>query len=595
MLTESSPRGPAFLLSSSTTRLESHGDKQGETWTTKKKVEVVTTKNIERTIQRQVVLEDGRVLDEEIPVVTLDTIENKEIFETDHDEEQDNNYNDRRRGGGGVGLADKVTTFKTTKDVTENVTKTEASHNIGQIAQRDIPIVIKDKKNLKNLMRPREARGERAVSAQPRLVQSARKHQTITDTQRTQERNVRRGGKIVFEKIKTEEHEVYNSNDSDTSDEEGDFEKIEYSELSEEQPLDYKTRTEESFIEYFQKGEPGMVMVGEGPRYKTETKQYNKNQATSLKNSQSPRRQLKQSRSWDNDTNNKLQAVAKPLSSNYSSSLNDLSRNSEERVFIAKVIEETPAVRLRNKKKQDLSKYLDHRQSAHFSSSGEAVRSSASKSYLYPNCRVLRETRGGGRGERPLSLDLTDNFYFSDCTRQGRQHQTSSRVREEKKYHSSLDISEKPKQIQIKIERPQRSHYSLVPSLSSDSLTRGPERQICTRSLVRKGEKFQSFGDICFTSSREIQAAASKKTREARPRSGQADRKMSGQLIFTSEKLPAPVRGVETSLKTSSCTNLSTLSTRVIPIEVSGSCLSSPGSPATKYRTRVAVHGHGSA
>ena len=139
MLTESSPRGPrgpAFLLSSSTTRLESHGDKQGETWTTKKKVEVVTTKNIERTIQRQVVLEDGRVLDEEIPVVTLDTIENKEIFETDHDEEQDNNYNDRRRGGGGAGLADKVTTFKTTKDVTENVTKTEASHNIGQIAQR---------------------------------------------------------------------------------------------------------------------------------------------------------------------------------------------------------------------------------------------------------------------------------------------------------------------------------------------------------------------------------------------------------------------------------------------------------------------------
>ena len=138
MLTESSPRGgrdprgPGHLLSS-TSRLESHGDKHGETWTTKKKVEVVTTKNIERTIQRQVVLEDGRVLDEEVPVVTIDTIENKETFETDHDEEQDNDYNDRRRG---LGVGDKVTTFKTTKDVTENVTKTEASHNIGQLAQR---------------------------------------------------------------------------------------------------------------------------------------------------------------------------------------------------------------------------------------------------------------------------------------------------------------------------------------------------------------------------------------------------------------------------------------------------------------------------
>ena len=135
---------------------------------------------------------------------------------------------------------------------------------------QDIPIVIKDKKNLKNLLRP-QARGDRAVSAQPRLVESARKHQTITDTQRVQERNVRRGGKvgsgggsllispiilqILFEKIKTEEHEVYNSNDSDTSDDGADFEKIEYSDLSVDKPLEYKTRTEESFIEYFQKGE----------------------------------------------------------------------------------------------------------------------------------------------------------------------------------------------------------------------------------------------------------------------------------------------------------------------------------------------------
>lgn len=123
---------------------------------------------------------------------------------------------------------------------------------------QDIPIVIKDKKNLKNLLRP-QARGDRAVSAQPRLVESARKHQTITDTQRVQERNVRRGGKILFEKIKTEEHEVYNSNDSDTSDDGADFEKIEYSDLSVDKPLEYKTRTEESFIEYFQKGEVDII------------------------------------------------------------------------------------------------------------------------------------------------------------------------------------------------------------------------------------------------------------------------------------------------------------------------------------------------
>ena len=48
---------------------------------------------------------------------------------------------------------------------------------------------------------------------------------------------------------------MYNSGDSETSDDEGDFEKIEYEELKKEHPLEYKTRTEESFIEYFQKGE----------------------------------------------------------------------------------------------------------------------------------------------------------------------------------------------------------------------------------------------------------------------------------------------------------------------------------------------------
>ena len=108
-------------------------DSGSEKWRTKKKVEIVTTKNVEKTIKRQLVLEDGRVLDEDIPIVTLDTTENKEIFETDHDEERDNrDYNKRAE----MNTGDKVMTLKTTKDVKENVTKTEASHNIGSIANR---------------------------------------------------------------------------------------------------------------------------------------------------------------------------------------------------------------------------------------------------------------------------------------------------------------------------------------------------------------------------------------------------------------------------------------------------------------------------
>ena len=96
--------------------------------------------------------------------------------------------------------------------------------------------------------------GEVAVA--PVTVAASRSHRTVTDTRRVNERNFRTsGGKIQTEKVQTERHEVYESNDSETSDAESDFEKIEYEELVQEEPLEYKTKTEESFIEYFQKGQ----------------------------------------------------------------------------------------------------------------------------------------------------------------------------------------------------------------------------------------------------------------------------------------------------------------------------------------------------
>ena len=109
-------------------RVSSQGG-NNEKWLTKKKVEIVTTKNVEKTVKRKLILEDGRVLDEDIPVVTLNTTENKEIFETDGDEERDND-------GGDMNIGDRVTTLKTVRDVKENVTKTEAAQNIGTIASR---------------------------------------------------------------------------------------------------------------------------------------------------------------------------------------------------------------------------------------------------------------------------------------------------------------------------------------------------------------------------------------------------------------------------------------------------------------------------
>merc|ERR1719270_1994992 len=145
----------------------------------RRKGRLLRQKILKKTIQRQLVLEDGRVLDEDVPIVTLDTTENKEMFETDHDETRDNPAYNRR--GDEMNIGDKVTTLKTTKDVKENVTKTEASQNIGSIASRDIAGILRDKSRLQQVMRSPARSGELAV---PVTVAASRSHRTVTDTKR---------------------------------------------------------------------------------------------------------------------------------------------------------------------------------------------------------------------------------------------------------------------------------------------------------------------------------------------------------------------------------------------------------------------------
>jgi len=521
-----------------------------EEWLTKKKVEIVTRKNVEKTVKRQLVLEDGRILDEDEPIVTVDTTENKEIFETDADEERDNGY---RTGAGDMNIGDRVTTLRTVKDVRENVMKTEAAENVGIIADRDIAGVMRDKKSLgRVLMRGEESRELRSVKTVPVVVENSRNHSTVTNTEEVKERKMKRGGRMMTETIRTEEREVYESNDSETSDDEADHDVVEYEHLETEEPREYKTKTEESFIEYFQRGSSGdrmrMVKVGSGPHYKTEQNHFSKNI-----NSRKP---LKQSRSWDNDTQDKLRSSS--LSSHHTTSLNDLNKQGADRVFIAKVIDETPTVRLRNKKKEDINRYIEHRQSANFSSLGTPIRSSTpvhsssrcstptSKEYHFRNCRVKER---GARRERPMSLDISKFYQSAPEQSQSRVETSSSQhfstLRNQRSYHSNLDISDiRPKQIEITIESPGRGEMRVVPAMrcsSSDDILNSvkQERNVTTKSLVRKRDKFQSVGDICFTTSKEIPSLkkeVSFENSKTVSRRTNNDRKMSGQLIFTSEK-----------------------------------------------------------
>lgn len=49
-----------------------------EEWVTKKKVELTTTRQIETRVKRQVVLEDGKVVEDSGPMVTTNTTEDTE-------------------------------------------------------------------------------------------------------------------------------------------------------------------------------------------------------------------------------------------------------------------------------------------------------------------------------------------------------------------------------------------------------------------------------------------------------------------------------------------------------------------------------------
>ena len=52
------------------------------------KVEVKTTKNTERRVQRCIVLEDGRIIEHDDPHIVVDTIEDTQTHEFDHLEDK---------------------------------------------------------------------------------------------------------------------------------------------------------------------------------------------------------------------------------------------------------------------------------------------------------------------------------------------------------------------------------------------------------------------------------------------------------------------------------------------------------------------------
>lgn len=122
-----------------------------EDWLTKKRVETKTTKNVERKIQRQVVLEDGRVIVEDVPEVTVDTVEDTQTREDSGDEDRHSGHFDVTDRDGVV--SERFERNTNTRNVDEKSLTTAAAQNLGDIRREDVDRVVRDGRDVRGFVR----------------------------------------------------------------------------------------------------------------------------------------------------------------------------------------------------------------------------------------------------------------------------------------------------------------------------------------------------------------------------------------------------------------------------------------------------------
>jgi len=434
---------------------------------TTKKVEIVTTKNVERKIQRQVVLEDGRVVEEEIPTVTVDTTEDKQTFETDQDEERNlegegtTSIANRFDTSGGVLVGDKFTSRKKINDVRENLVKTEAMQDLGDIRSKDVKKVLGEKDDIRKYLRSRKG-SDQQVAVKPRTVYSSRNHKVVTDKEDVQERNWLNKGKMQNERIRTEEHIEY---DSDDTPDDGSSSSSSKSSHHKYEPEIYKTRKDENFTEYFKAGKENkkqtMVKIGDGPHYVSESKEVQREDENLLSHQPArPIRAKQLPRHLLAEVDANIRVNKKPINhtdswlekhfgstSSLSASSTEASRpssregyglrrsasicdirpthqNSTDFYATVRKSGKVPDVKMREKR-QDGTNYSSRRVSANFSSSGHPVRPPRkSKGSDYESLAFSRPSKKpepdygslkqNSRGNRSHSSHVTEKYHFGN-------------------------------------------------------------------------------------------------------------------------------------------------------------------------------------
>ncbi|XP_050309003.1 uncharacterized protein LOC126745280 isoform X2 [Anthonomus grandis grandis] len=256
-----------------------------EEWISKKKTEVLNTKQIETRVKRQVILEDGKVVEDSGPMVTTNTTEDTETQEHHQTEvrrlgDEDDTDGPRPLEDGTKGITEEnwisvpnpdgvVREVKErrviSREETEEVKETEDVQHLGDITDEDfIAAVQSGKEDIRSVLRSTEG-GRALVATGPRVIRDTSKTKKVTDTEDIKElSSVKPDGKIITETQRTTEHEEVDDDELPDDAPEQDYRK-------ESAQRCLNTREQEE-VDYLVNGKH----VGHEMKYKTENMEIEK-------------------------------------------------------------------------------------------------------------------------------------------------------------------------------------------------------------------------------------------------------------------------------------------------------------------------------
>ena len=178
----------------------------------------------EQRLVEQVVLEDGRVIEESDPEVTVDTVEDVQSHDEDGDEDRrhfDNWATVPRDSWAGDVLSEKNQRNTYTKKIQEHSVTTASAKNLGDISSKDVDKVIRQGKRTRQFIRTHDddSSSTDPVSIPAKVIHTGQSNRVLIDRE-----DVREISRMHEGKVKTERHvtrEMIDDGGSETP-EEGD-------------------------------------------------------------------------------------------------------------------------------------------------------------------------------------------------------------------------------------------------------------------------------------------------------------------------------------------------------------------------------------